>query len=34
VWNADFAQRANCGEAPLDEELEQQSLRVAGGMRG
>jgi hypothetical protein len=34
VWNADFARRANCGEEPLDSELEQASMRVAGGMRG
>jgi 2,3-bisphosphoglycerate-independent phosphoglycerate mutase len=34
VWDEAFARRANCGEEPLDHELEQASLRVAGGMRG
>jgi len=33
VWDEAFAVRANCGEVPSDE-LEQQSLRVAGGTRG
>jgi 2,3-bisphosphoglycerate-independent phosphoglycerate mutase len=33
-WNASFAQLANLGEQPMDTELEEQSLRVAGGMRG
>jgi 2,3-bisphosphoglycerate-independent phosphoglycerate mutase len=34
VWNADFAARANCGVEPMDAELEAETLRVAGGMRG
>jgi 2,3-bisphosphoglycerate-independent phosphoglycerate mutase len=33
-WNASFAAETNCGEEPLDEELEQQQLRVSGGARG
>lgn len=33
-WDAAFADRANCGELPLDDELEAELLRVAGGMRG
>ena len=33
-WDAAFAERANCGEPALDSELESESLRTAGGMRG